>query len=97
MLNNLPVVEIPDSMWEEIGESPRPYTRLIAALNINGVMFHVTAIQVKTLRDGYQKAATHQGTRELNNLYTLDEDVGAFATMRIKRRKYVVYLSPFGD
>jgi hypothetical protein len=96
MLNKAPkgnlITEIAASVieWEQIGEKGKRLSRLLGDTAICGINFHIEAIQVNSSG----QAVGDDGGTTLERLQAVDPDAD-FATIKIGKLDYVVFLIPF--
>jgi len=88
-------IQIPDHAWEPSGDNDNPRARLLASMGLNGQPFHVEAYQVKTADNGEQVVADPTFESEWLGICALQNDGGAFRTVFIEDREYVIVVSPF--
>lgn len=90
---NVQKVDLPISDWEECGAEEDPKGRLMSTTEINGCPMHVEAFAVYINRDREQKARVYDDAFEsLCAGFSID---GAYRTVRIGRRNYAIFASPF--
>jgi hypothetical protein len=92
-------VTIPEDRWAPIGwhSTPNedPWIRLMGPpLCINGCLMHVMAYQVKTVNDVQEPAH-----RALVEDYLLMQQIyeGAYETVTVRNREYVLIIHPYSD
>ena len=91
---NIVELDVPEEAWEATGPEDDPKSRLLTTLQINGWANHLEAIAVKTKR-GIQVAAHSSFQSNLDGMYQAAETEGAFQSVKIGRRWYVLLMTPF--
>lgn len=97
---NVPHVAICDGTWDDWSSFEIDYSaegsRLGTAIDINGTMFHVEAIEV-TYEGQYevQQAKDPAWQESFDRYFIAAGAEGVMDTVQIKGREYVVFLSPF--
>lgn len=86
-----PQVTIPDDAWKDEDGNGH---RLLAQIRVNGIGFHVTAIAVCEGDDGVQHACDADEEWELDAIADIGRAGGAWQTLTIKGREYVVFATP---
>jgi len=94
MKNSL-TIELSELEFEKIAEADDPAARLLATVEIAGTLHHLEAIAVKTSGSGEQAAQDVMNAEMLSDLGDAFGGDGAFQTVKIGRRNYVVFMSPF--
>lgn len=88
-------IKIPDDAWEDSSGDAPPGSRLLAQMHINGLAFHVEAIEVKEGERG-QCAADSSFDHELAGVWAIGGPDYVPGTNMINGREYVVVVTPHG-
>ena len=98
-LENSPTVTIPEDAWEDWsdyeGETSEQGSRLGTHIVINGIYFHVEAIEVEETDESIQEAKDAAWQESFDSYYAAAGADGGVNTMTIRGREYAVFLSPF--
>lgn len=81
-------IKIPDSEWTSVDSTSH---ELVTSLSINGVLFHLEAIEVTTDGSNWQRAVGDD--EHFGNLHDAFNAEGHYDTTTINGREYVL----FGD
>ena len=84
------------SRMEPIGETDAD-TRLLGTVQINGVSFHVEAIQLKLDEEEVQQAAAAEMHDAFNEIYSGIGAEGPLRTIEHDGKQYAVFIYPYCD
>jgi hypothetical protein len=87
-------INLPEDNWEEIGDSGNPRARLLASIRINGVSFHVEAVQVSDTRLGVQ-VFNPQTPDWIKAALQESSDYDGMHTVKIGRLRYLLIITPY--
>lgn len=90
----VPSISIPDGEFEDNSYPGNEGSRLIATVRVNGVLFHVDAIEAE-IRDDLFVAKDPMWEDEMDALYAAVHADGWMHTVTIKGREYALVISPF--
>lgn len=85
-------ITIPPSAWERCGTDRRKLNRLLAVIEINGVLMHVEAWRVR-MRGTVQVPC--EDDDDFDAVYRGVAADGAFSTLSMFGGQYVIIASPF--
>ena len=90
-------MSIPEDEWEETGPTEDPKARLQTHIRINGLDMHLEAIEVKEkIRQGFHSQSPK--TLDFDTAFDhLVEFAGSapFETLKIGKRKYCLFATPY--
>ena len=89
-------IKVPDAAWEPTGLARDETARLMAIrdLSICNLYCHLEAIAVKENDQGIQEAADPEFQSNLDGMYLVCDECGAFNTVEINGRDYVLVVTP---
>jgi hypothetical protein len=81
---------------EPIGET-EPNSRLLGTIHINGVSFHVEAIQITVDKEGAQQSAAPETYDAFNEIYSGIGAEGPLRTIEHDGKEYAIFIYPYCD
>lgn len=92
-----PNIDLSQMHWEDASiDDARPGTRLLAAVQFNGILHHLEAIEVKwDERTSTQSAACSLCEAILSAYGEAAGGDGPFSTVMIEARTYVLFVTPY--
>jgi hypothetical protein len=90
-------IDLSDISWEDIAlDEMLPRSRLLGAVQLNGVNHHLEAIEVRCGESKFDQSATCALCDEILKRYeAVDSDGGPFNTVLIDDRAYALFITPF--
>jgi hypothetical protein len=90
-------INLSDIRWEDIAsDETLPRSRLLGAVQFNGVNHHLEAIEVQNGESKFdQNAASVLCDDILKRYDAIDSDGGPFNTVLIDDRTYALFITPF--
>lgn len=90
-------VRVPEHLWRNTGPEDDPSLRLLATCIVNGIAFHMEAYRVaKQGTQDLDNNTTGFFDTEWNSLCGL-QDYGAYQTLEIRGKPYVLVITPHCD
>ena len=92
-----PNVDLSQIRWEDASiDDERPRSRLLAAVQFNGILHHLEAIEVKwDERTSTQSAACSFCEAILSAYGEAAAGDGPFSTVTIEARSYAIFVTPY--
>lgn len=87
-------INLTDIKFEQVGHDD-PASKLLATITFGGVSHHLEAIAVSESDTGEQQAASIADRDDFDEIGEAFYGDGAFHTVAIRGREYVLFLSPY--